>query len=102
MESPLHDPSRKAFIQNSLLLAALGLPKAASGAAAAVGPAAAPARGPAHPWRAVVELDRARTLVQGDWEALARAIRGGADLRLRTQFYHHEHIEPGSTNHALV
>jgi len=102
METPLRDSGRDAFIQNSLPLAALGLPKAASGAAAIVGPAAAPSRGLAPAWRAVVELDRARTLVQGDWEALARAVRRGADLRLRTQFYHHEHIEPGSSNHALV
>lgn len=99
MEAPQRGPGRKAFIRNSLLLAALGLPGAS---AVAGGTSAAPSRGAARAWRAVAELDRRRALVRGDWEALARAVRGGADLRLGTQFHHHEHIEPGSPNQALV
>lgn len=46
-------------------------------------------------WSTVLTLDVARMVRSGSPEALCDAIRGGADLRIATDFYHHEHIVPG-------
>lgn len=53
-------------------------------------------------WATALELDCTRAVVAGSPEALRAAIRRGADLRICTEFYHHEHLEPGSANRELV
>lgn len=53
-------------------------------------------------WRCVLALDRDRRTIAGSPEELRRAIRAGADLRIYSEFYHDEHIDPGSSNHKLV
>lgn len=53
-------------------------------------------------WRAVLALDRRRTVTEGSAEELRRAIGGGADLRIYSEFFHDEHIDIGSDNHELV
>jgi hypothetical protein len=50
----------------------------------------------------VQTLDRERRVIGGSAEELRAAIRGGADLRIYSEFYHDEHIEPDSGNHELV
>lgn len=97
MSTPPRSYGRKAFIRNSLLVSALGVAAGPGG----VGASAAPVS-PARAWRPVVSLDRERQLRQGNWTDLVAAVSGGADLRMKSQFFHHEHIEPGSPNHALV
>lgn len=54
------------------------------------------------PWRCALTLDQDRRTTSGSAEALRAAIRDGADLRIYTEFRHHEHIEPGSSNQELV
>jgi hypothetical protein len=53
-------------------------------------------------WRLVLTLDRDRQVIGGSPEELRRAIRGGADLRIYSEFYHDEHIDLDSDNHELV
>jgi len=53
-------------------------------------------------WSSVLELDPDRAVVAGSPEALRAAVRRGADLRIVTEFFHHEHLEPGSANRELV
>jgi hypothetical protein len=53
-------------------------------------------------WRLVLAIDRDRQPTGGSPEELRRAIRAGADLRIYSEFYHDEHIDPGSSNHELV
>ncbi|MBM4072961.1 MAG: hypothetical protein FJ271_29145 [Planctomycetes bacterium] len=53
-------------------------------------------------WRCVLELDEQMQITSGQPEELRAAIRRGADLRIYSEFYHDEHIEPGSTAHELV
>jgi hypothetical protein len=53
-------------------------------------------------WRLVLTLDRDRRPIGGSPEELRRAIRAGADLRIYSEFYHDEHIDPGSSNHELI
>lgn len=53
-------------------------------------------------WRQVLALDRERHVVSGPPDDLRRAIRAGADLRIYSEFYHDEHIEPGCGNHELI
>jgi len=55
-----------------------------------------------HVWRSVVELDSGRQLTQGEPARLRQAIAAGADLRVYSEFWHDEHIEPGSPRHELV
>ena len=55
-----------------------------------------------HAWREVLALNIAREVTAGDRAALRRAIAGGADLRIYSEFHHDEHIEPGSGRHELV
>ncbi len=54
------------------------------------------------PWRLVQTLDRDRRVIGGSSDELRKAIRNGADLRNYSEFYHDEHIDPGSDNHELV
>ena len=53
-------------------------------------------------WKCVLVLDRERHLVSGGTEALAAAIRRGADLRIYTEFRHNEHIDTKSDNPELI
>ena len=53
-------------------------------------------------WRLVLTLDRDRRVIGGSPEEFRRAIRAGADLRIYSEFYHDEHIDPDSDNHELV
>ncbi|MFN8854318.1 MAG: hypothetical protein ACK50P_02065 [Planctomycetaceae bacterium] len=53
-------------------------------------------------WRDALCLDASRHPVSGDVVGLRRAIAGGADLRIYSEFYHDEHIAPGSGRHELV
>jgi hypothetical protein len=53
-------------------------------------------------WQLALELDQDRALVAGSAEALARAIRHGADLRIGTEFRHNEHIDVESGNPDLI
>jgi len=53
-------------------------------------------------WTEVLTLNPAREIVSGSPEALCDAVRRGADLRIATDFYHHEHIQPGGEPHDLI
>jgi hypothetical protein len=53
-------------------------------------------------WRLVQTLDGDRRVTGGAPEELRAAIREGADLRIYSEFYHDEHIDPASDNHELV
>lgn len=53
-------------------------------------------------WQSVLELDARRHVIAGDASALRQAIARGADLRIYSEFWHHEHIEPGSSHRELV
>ena len=53
-------------------------------------------------WTCVLERNPDRSVRSGSEDALVTAIRRGADLRIGTDFRHHEHIEPGSGNTELV
>ena len=53
-------------------------------------------------WRCALVLDRERRSASGSFEALAAAVRRGADLRINTEFRHNEHIDPKSTNPELI
>jgi len=47
-------------------------------------------------WRCLLELDCERHVVSGSPDALAESIRGGADLRIGTEFRHNEHVDLAS------
>ena len=53
-------------------------------------------------WTKVLELDENRTIAVGSEQALADAIRRGADLRIGTRFLHGEHIDPTSDSDEIV
>jgi hypothetical protein len=53
-------------------------------------------------WECALVLDRERRLVSGSTEALAAAIRHGADMRIYTEFRHNEHIDTKSDNPELI
>ena len=53
-------------------------------------------------WENVLELNHERTVVGGSPENLRAAIRGGADLRIYTEFRHNEHIQLGGDNAEVV
>ena len=53
-------------------------------------------------WTCALELNPDRSVRSGSQDALAAAIRRGADLRIGTNFRHDEHIEPGSANPEVV
>lgn len=102
MSTSQGDAGRKAFIRNSLLLSALGVATGRGAEGLSLKTETKGSMAASRSWHPVVALDQQRKLRQGDWSALVEAVRGGADLRMKSQFYHHEHIEPGSPNHALI
>lgn len=53
-------------------------------------------------WRNAYSLDTERNPTSGSSEDLAAAIRGGADLRIQTQFRHNEHVDISSDNPEIV
>ena len=53
-------------------------------------------------WTSVLELDAERDIISGGEHELCEAIRGGADLRVYTEFRHNEHIEVSSDSSELV
>jgi hypothetical protein len=53
-------------------------------------------------WNCVLELSTDRVVRNGSPEALADAIRRGADLRVYTEFRHGEHIDPSSPSRELI
>ena len=53
-------------------------------------------------WKCVLVLDSDRKVVEGTPEALSEAIRGGADLRICTEFLHNEHIDVHSASAERV
>lgn len=55
-----------------------------------------------HAWRDVLGLNRLREVISGSPEALRHAIACGADLRIFSEFYHDEHIDPASKRHELI
>ena len=50
----------------------------------------------------VLELDSQRKIVSGSPERLNQCIAAGADIRIRTDFIHNEHIDPSSDDHQVV
>ena len=55
-----------------------------------------------HPWTCPLVLDSSRQIVAGSQDALVRAIRRGADLRIYTEFRHNEHIDVRSPSDEKV
>jgi len=55
-----------------------------------------------HGLRNVLTLNADRSVRSGSTEALADAIRRGADLRIGTAFRHNEHIDTASTSTELI
>lgn len=53
-------------------------------------------------WTCALELNTNREIIGGSQEALADAIRRGADLRIGTDFRHNEHIRPGGDNPEII
>ncbi|MDP6345765.1 MAG: hypothetical protein QF491_19670, partial [Alphaproteobacteria bacterium] len=53
-------------------------------------------------WTSALKLDTDRRVISGSSEALANAVRQGADLRIYTEFRHNEHIDVNSTNDDLI
>ncbi len=53
-------------------------------------------------WRLAYGLDVERNPSSGSSEELTAAIRGGADLRIQTQFRHDEHVDTSSDNPEIV
>ena len=53
-------------------------------------------------WECVLRLNAARDVVDGSPAALCDAVRGGADLRIYTEFLHNEHVDVTSANADLV
>ena len=53
-------------------------------------------------WKTALQLNVKREPVSGSAEALATAIRRGADLRIYTEFRHNEHIDTASDDPELI
>jgi len=53
-------------------------------------------------WKCMLEMGPDREVRRGNKEELARAVGRGADLRVRTEFWHNEHIDTLSPNHEKV
>ena len=53
-------------------------------------------------WKCALELNSDRKITSGSEKALADAIRNAADLRIRTDFIHGEHIDPSSDSTEVI
>ena len=53
-------------------------------------------------WNNVLENNFDKKITGGSCEALKSAIKGGADLRIYTEFKHIEHIDMSSKNQELI
>jgi len=53
-------------------------------------------------WRPALTLDARRQIIEGSEEALADAIRRGADLRIQSEFRYNEHLDVTSDNSEVV
>ena len=53
-------------------------------------------------WKNVLEYNFDKKITGGSCEALKSAVKGGADLRIYTEFKHNEHIDISSKNHELI
>jgi len=73
---------------------------AGSALAGLAGCAKPPKKG--NPWTSALHLDASRQRVSGSEEALAAAIRRGADLRILTEFKNNEHIDTSSDSAELI
>jgi hypothetical protein len=92
---------RRRFIQQAgtaAMAALTPLPAPAAGAAAS---GTRIAEGKNH-WREALVLNQQRQVVSGSTQALADAIRRGADLRVYTEFRHNEHVDPKSASRELI
>ncbi len=49
-------------------------------------------------WTCACVLDSSGTLIEGSHDALADALRRGADLRIQTEFIHNQHIDVNSNS----
>lgn len=50
----------------------------------------------------VLELSQQREIIGGSEEKFVQSIKGGADLRIYTEFRHNEHIDLSSDNNELI
>lgn len=92
---------RRRFLQQAGTAAVAALtPIAAAGAGAPL--TGTRVEGGTNHWREAMVLDQKRQVISGTNEALAAAIRRGADLRVYTEFRHNEHVDPKSTNRELI
>lgn len=53
-------------------------------------------------WQCVLELDHQQRIARGSPSELRQALARGADLRIFSEFYHDEHIDPKAQEHELV
>ena len=53
-------------------------------------------------WTCVLTLNADRSVAAGSEAALADAVRGGADLRICTEFLYNEHVDTSSDNPEMV
>ena len=53
-------------------------------------------------WTEALKLDESRKIIAGSEEALAKAIRAGADLRIHTQFRNNEHVDTSSSSAEVI
>ena len=53
-------------------------------------------------WIPALELNSDRSISKGSQSALRDAIRGGADMRIYTEFRHNEHVDVSSDNPEIV
>jgi hypothetical protein len=98
--------ARRRFLQQAgtAAMAALSPLAAAGGEARLTSPSSNGTRiaeGKNH-WRDALVLNGQRQVVSGSPEALAAAIRRGADLRVYTEFRHNEHIDTKSANREII
>jgi len=53
-------------------------------------------------WKEALKLDEQRQIIGGSEDALTKAIRAGADLRIHTQFRNNEHVDTSSSSGEII
>ena len=53
-------------------------------------------------WKEALKLDEQRQIIGGSEDALTKAIRSGADLRIHTQFRNNEHVDTSSSSGEII